>query len=126
LGNKAKRSGTSPEDKPLDYHRWTIHGLRSIAGRLGFEIVGEQVIGPPVETAGLLSNIALSKTALNWIRKKSVLSILILLLPILIVAISLLSWAVAGLSGPDDMMPHGYRLILKKARFSEKNPNQDV
>jgi endonuclease/exonuclease/phosphatase (EEP) superfamily protein YafD len=66
-----------------------------------------------VETAGLLSNIALSKTALNWIKKKSVWSVLVLLLPFLIVAINILSWAAAGLSQPDDMMPHGYRLVLK-------------
>ncbi|MBW2624540.1 MAG: class I SAM-dependent methyltransferase [Deltaproteobacteria bacterium] len=80
-------------DEPLDYHRWTIHGLRSITRRFGF--------------------IALSKTALNWIRKKSVLSVLVLLLPFLVTAINILSWAAAGLSQPDDMMPHGYRLTLK-------------
>lgn len=100
-------------DEPLDFNRWTLYGLRSMAERFGFEVVQEYAVARPLETAGLLSNIALSKTVLNWIRNRSVMSIFVLLLPFLIVGLNVVSWAAAGLSPPDDMMPLAYRLTLK-------------
>ena len=105
-------------DEPLDFTRWTIHGLRSMAERFGFEIGEETTTGKPLETSGLLLNIALGKTVLNWINKRSFLSVFALLLPFLIVGTNIMSWILAGFSPPDDMMPYSSRLTMKKAGLS--------
>ncbi|MEE9517249.1 MAG: hypothetical protein V3V52_09095, partial [Candidatus Adiutricales bacterium] len=100
--------------------------LRPLASEHGFEIGQETATGKPLETSGLLSNIALSTTVLNWINKRSFLSVFALLLPFLVVGTNIMSWILAGFSQQDDMMPYSYRLTLKKAGFSEKNPKQGV
>lgn len=47
-------------------------------------------------------------------------------LPFLVVGTNIMLWSLAGFSQQDDMMPYSYRLTLKKAGFSEKNPKQGV
>ncbi|HED12095.1 MAG TPA: class I SAM-dependent methyltransferase [Gammaproteobacteria bacterium] len=101
-------------DVPLDFHRWTRFGLLEAASRHGFSVKEETALGHPLESAALSANIALSKTVLNWIAQKHVLSISLLLLPVLIPVINLLAWTGARLSKEDDMMPFGYRMIWIK------------
>ena len=113
-------------DEPLDFTRWTIHGLKSLAGRHGFEIGEETAVGKPLETSALLLNIALSKAVLSWINKRSFWSVFALLLPFLVLGTNIISWILAGFSQQDDLMPYGYRLTCKKAGLSEKNPEQGV
>ncbi len=52
-------------DAPLDFHRWTTHGLQRAAAQHGFGIGTLQAVGHPAETAALNVNIAMSKTVLN-------------------------------------------------------------
>lgn len=101
-------------DAPLDFHRWTSHGLNRAAGKHGFRVDVFEAVGHPVETAALNTNIALSKTVLNWIASKNPLAVAGLLLPLAILAVNGLSWLVAALSRPDDMMPYGYRMTWIK------------
>ncbi len=97
-------------DAPLDFHRWTRYGLVQAAGRSGFEVVLEGAIGHPLETAALNLNIAIAKSTLNWIEKKSPLAILVVAVPPLVLLINCLAWVVAAVSPDDDMMPHAYRM----------------
>ncbi len=101
-------------DAPLDFHRWTRHGLARAAQRNGFRIDEEKAIGHPLETAALNSNIALSKTILNWIRSRNPLAITILLLPFAVFFNNAGAWLFAKLGRAEDMMPYAYRMTWIK------------
>lgn len=102
-------------DAPLDFRRWTVHGLRTLAQTYAFTITQEMPIGNPLETAALLTNIACSKTVLNWISHKNPLAILGLLLPLTVLCVNTLAWVLAKFSPPESIMPHSYRITLRKA-----------
>lgn len=101
-------------DEPLDFHRWTRHGLRRAAARHGFSVNDEIAIGHPIETAALNGNIALSKTIINWLTGRNPLALSVLVLPFLILTVNCSAWLLARLSRQDDMMPHTYRVIWIK------------
>lgn len=101
-------------DEPLDFHRWTLHGLRGAAARHGFAIHDEYAIGHPLETAALIGNIALSRTIINWLHARNPLGVGIVALPFLVVVINCSAWLLARLSRDDDLMPHAYRVVWIK------------
>ncbi|MDH3905933.1 MAG: class I SAM-dependent methyltransferase [Gammaproteobacteria bacterium] len=101
-------------DAPLDFHRWTNFGLQRAAARHGFSISEEIGIGHPLETAALNANIAMSKTALNWIRGKNPLSLLTIVLPLGVAITNSAAWLFAALSRSDNLMPYAYRMIWTK------------
>jgi len=98
-------------DAPLDFHRWTRHGLASAAEKHGFSVQWEQAVGHPTETAALLANIASSKTVMNWIRQKNPLALTAVLLPALVLLRNCVAWITAKVSGAEDMMPYAYRSV---------------
>ena len=102
-------------DAPLDFHRWTQHGLERAALRHGFEIGSIQAVGHPASTAALITNIAMSKTVLNWIHGKNPLALLAIILPVAVVTVNCVGWLAAALSRTETMMPFAYRAILRKA-----------
>lgn len=101
-------------DAPLDFHRWTLHGLRTAAIEHGFAVRSEVAVGHPAETAALNANIALSKTIMNWIEQKNPLALTALLLPFIVVVRNSLAWLAAMLSRREDMMPYAYRTVWVK------------
>ena len=101
-------------DAPVDFHRWTRFGLLQLVRRHGFRVVIDRHIGEPVETAALLTNIAWSKTVLRWARSSNPMMLLGLLLPPAVMLTNLLSKIMSSVSASDDMMPHGYLLVLQK------------
>jgi SAM-dependent methyltransferase len=101
-------------DAPLDFRRWTRFGLVGAAERAGFVVRKEMAIGHPAETAALLSNIALSKTVLNWVADRNPLAIIAMLLPPWILVRNCLAWLFASFSRNEDMMPYSYRMVWTK------------
>ncbi|MEJ2273595.1 MAG: class I SAM-dependent methyltransferase [Woeseiaceae bacterium] len=101
-------------DAPLDFHRWTRFGLQIAAKRAGFVISSDEAVGHPVETAALITNIAASKTVLNWVAGRNPLSLLAILLPLFVVSVNGLAWLTAVFSRAEDMMPHAYRMVWSK------------
>jgi SAM-dependent methyltransferase len=101
-------------DAPLDFHRWTRHGLERAAVRHGFSVEEELAIGHPLETAALNANIALSQTVINWLRQFNPLGILVLLLPALVTLINCSAWLLAALGRRDELMPYSYRMVWTK------------
>lgn len=101
-------------DAPADFQRWTRFGLLQLAKRHGLEVISERHIGEPVETAALLANIAWSKIVLRWVRSGNPLMVLGLLLPPAVVLSNLIGALFGRFSTGDDMMPHGYLLVLRK------------
>ncbi len=101
-------------DEPLDFHRWTIHGLRRAADRHGYEVAEELVIGHPLETAALNTNIALSRSVINWMKTWNPLLLLFPLLPLAVLSNNVLAWIFAKLSKADQLMPHSYRIVWVK------------
>lgn len=100
-------------DAPLDFHRWTEYGLDQLFREYGLEAEEAKTIGKPIETAALLSCIALSKHVLNWIDQKNPLCLSIVLLPFAVLTINCFSWLVALLSRNDELMPAAYRYVLR-------------
>lgn len=101
-------------DEPLDFHRWTRHGLRRAADKHGFAIAEEVAIGHPLETAALNGNIALSRTVLNWCKSGNPLGLSVIVLPFLVATINCSAWLLTHLSRRDDLMPHAYRVVWTK------------
>ena len=102
-------------DEPLDFHRWTRHGLQRAAARHGFTVGDEIAIGHPLETAALTANIAMSKTAINWIHGWNPLALSAVALPVLVPLINCSAWLLARFSSNDDLMPHAYRVVWTKS-----------
>lgn len=101
-------------DAPLDFRRWTLYGLREIIKKHGFIIKNEKHHGNLLESSGLLMNIAMSKTVLNWIHQKNPLALLIVFLPFVVLLINSLSFLLTYFSPEDKMMPSGYQLVIEK------------
>lgn len=104
-------------DAPLDFQRWTSHGLRQQIAQQGFVLKEEFQMGKPLETAALLMNIAMSKTLLNWIKAKHPASILGIFVPPLVLGINLSCCLASYFSPEDALMPHSYRWVLEKKQL---------
>lgn len=103
-------------DAPRDFHRWTIHGLEQAVRAHGFAMIASESIGQPLETAALLTNIAASKTAINWLQTKHPASILVLLLPLFVLFSNTMAWLLSAASPRDFIMPRAYRIWCKKTK----------
>ena len=101
-------------DSPCDYQRWSKFGLNKIASQHGFVIEKESFYGNPLESAAIISNIAMTKTVLNWISQKRIASVFVLILPLYIILNNVLSWILSRISPKDDMMPTSYQMVWKK------------
>lgn len=101
-------------DAPLDFNRWTQFGLRKLIHAHGFNIIEEKHKGDPLETAGIIINIAMTKTILNWIKQKNPAALIALLMPIFILITNILAKLLGFISQPDTLMPWGYRLVVIK------------
>lgn len=101
-------------DEPLDFHRWTSHGLEQLASRHNLHVRDAIPSGTLFESAGLIFNIALGKTLLNWIKKRHPGMILGPLVPPVIFTVNLTCWLLNLISPKDFMMPHGYSYRLEK------------
>ncbi|MDA0706625.1 MAG: class I SAM-dependent methyltransferase [Proteobacteria bacterium] len=102
-------------DAPLDFHRWTRHGLLQAAQKYGFRVSRETAIGHPLETAALNANIAFSKTVINWIQQRNPLAVLAIFLPLFVLLANCLAWTLAALGRDDDLMPYAYKMVWIKA-----------
>jgi SAM-dependent methyltransferase len=109
-------------DAPHDYQRWSIYGLKKLVAEQGFAIQKEVYSGNPLETAALLSNIGMTKSVFNWISRRHMASLLVLLLPLHILFNNLWAWTFSRISPADAMMPFSYQLVLK-AKESSSSPS---
>ena len=106
-------------DSPYDFQRFTIHGLRVLVQYCGFKIEDERYHGHPIATAGLLANIALTKTALSGFNQRHPAALLILILPLLILIINIYAWLCEKTCPDDTFMPYGHTLIMCKEPLNE-------
>lgn len=113
-------------DAPLDFHRWTSHGLNEAAQKYRFEIISNRSCGHPLETAALLTNIAVTKTVLNWVRDRNPLCLLGFLLPVLIPVVNLSTWLLSKLTRADEMMPYAYQTVWRKPAGAPQPEQSDV
>jgi hypothetical protein len=72
-------------------------------------------MGNSSETAAFLTNIAHSRTVLNWMSHKHFLAILGLLLVLTVLCVNIFAWVLGEFSPPGSIMPHSYRMTLAKA-----------
>lgn len=101
-------------DAPLDFGRWTEFGLVKLLEHHNFGIVKKECVGHPMETASLNMCLALSKTNLNWLKRRNPLALSIVFLPPLVLILNLVCWLIAKLDGDTNFMPYGYRVTCEK------------
>lgn len=101
-------------DAPLDFQRWTLPGLREIARRHGLAVVAEDASGNAIETAALLANLALARTAINGISRRRAGALLAPFVPFFVLGNNVMAWLLAPLAPRDDFMSHGFRLVMRK------------
>ncbi len=98
-------------DAPLDFQRWTVHGLRRLADKYHFNIITEKMMGTPIETAVQLHNLAICQTVLHWVKGKNPLAVTVLLLPFIILFANLYAWISSRLpQHRDEFMPQSIRV----------------
>ena len=98
-------------DAPLDFQRWTIHGLYKLMGEYGFEVIETRAFGEPLETAALLKNIALSRTLIESVTRKTLFAAFVIFLPFSVFINNVSAWIFTLISPGSGMMPHGYQLV---------------
>jgi len=103
-------------DAPLDFHRWTPHGLARLAERHGFRVESIEAFGSPAETAAMLLNLAYARALLNWVERRSPMIVFAALAPI-VVPLCNLAGALffSSRSGDGNFMSLGYRALMTKA-----------
>jgi len=103
-------------DAPLDFQRWTIHGLHKLIREYGFEVMETLAFGEPLETVALLKNIGLSRTLIECITRRTPLAVFVIFLPFSVFINNVLAWISTLISPAGDMMPRGYQLMCVRSR----------
>ena len=101
-------------DTPLDFNRWTVYGITRLLEQCGFIVTETHHDGSPLETAGMLLNLALCKVVINAFNRRHPGCLLALFLPVLIPLINLVSLCMCCLMPGDDFMPFRYRILAEK------------
>jgi len=102
-------------DAPYDYIRPTKHGLEMLAKRNNFIISSSGSRGKPLETAFLLTNIALVKSLLNAIEKNVFFAApLFPIVGVTSLFLNCMGWIISKTCSEDEMMPFSYHIILTK------------
>lgn len=101
-------------DEPRDFTRLSRHGISNLLQRYGLVVEHCLAVGTPMETAGLLTNIAISKVAWDWVSRKSPLMPLILMIPFFVVIINLAAKVLSWLAYDNDFMPFSYQVSASK------------
>ena len=101
-------------DEPRDFCRISRYGFMEFANKHGFSIEAWHAEGAPLETAGLLANIAISKVVFGWMAQKNPAMIFGVLAPVLILLINLIAKGVSRITRRDEFMPYSYQLVMKK------------
>ena len=102
-------------DAPYDYRRLTSFGLEELArqNRLNIESVGYR--GQPLETAILLTNIALVKSTVNLSEKYPSIRIVgYFLVGILTTMLNCIGWMASTVLPKDGLMPFSYHYAMYK------------
>ncbi|HSS65594.1 MAG TPA: class I SAM-dependent methyltransferase [Gammaproteobacteria bacterium] len=102
-------------DAPLDFQRWTPHGLARLAERNGFRLERLEAVGSPAESAALLVNLAFTRAVMRWIEGGSPLALVGVFAPLVVVVSNLVGALFAVRSGEGDFMSLGFRCLLRKS-----------
>lgn len=101
-------------DEPRDFQRYSKYGFAALADKHGFLIRECHASGHPIVTSALMSNLAISKTFVNWLDDKNPMVVFALLLPVYFLFNNLAAKFISLLSKVDDFMPYSYQLVLEK------------
>lgn len=118
-----KKSGTAVlrvpfiypiHDAPMDFTRFTVYGIQTMAAQCGLRTIQTTAIGHPFETSALMRNLAYAKAVIDLIHRRNPLCLLGLALPFYFLINNLLSFLFARLSPNTAIMPHTYLVLLQK------------
>ncbi|NQX89228.1 MAG: class I SAM-dependent methyltransferase [Halioglobus sp.] len=109
-------------DAPRDFVRFTHYGIQDMANRCGFHVDLCDALGTPLVTSAFLTNVALTKTALNWFSKRSLYSVIALLFPPIILMNNLTAKLLSRIEIEDNFMANSYQLIIRKKARDSADP----
>jgi len=101
-------------DQPLDFNRWTEYGYEKLFEGSGLEVKLIGKLGKPIETAGLIVNLALCKILLDSIKQKKIITALLIFVPLIVPIVNILSWLLEPLCPDDSFMPLNYSVVAIK------------
>ena len=101
-------------DAPIDFTRFTIYGIQTLATECGLKILRAIPLGHPFETSALMRNLAYAKTVIDLVHRRNPLCLLGLALPLYFLVNNLLSFLLARLAPNTTIMPHTYLVQLQK------------
>lgn len=101
-------------DAPYDSWRITSYQFHHLAKEAGLEITLMEERGSPLETAALLGSLALAKTALQALERRSLSAVLFLPAMLLVPILNILGRILSNLLPVNGFMPTGYLVVLKK------------
>jgi SAM-dependent methyltransferase len=101
-------------DLPHDFQRWTHEGLMRFSERHPVSLSVITHHGKPLETAALLTNLALAKGTLESLQSKRLSSVLLPLVILSFPIINLSGWLLAKLLPDQGFMPLGYTAVFQK------------
>lgn len=101
-------------DQPLDFCRLTEYGYEKLLERTNLNIESINRVGKPIETAGLMLNLALCKTLFDSIEQKKLVAVLLLSTPLVVPIVNIVCWILTPFCPIDNFMPLNYRVVAKK------------
>ena len=112
-------------DAPFDFRRPTKYGLLKLFNISGFEVVDIAQRGKPLETASLLTNIALASSVGSMFKTKW-LPFAVVIAPFVMtawVALNIVGWLASFSSQLDELMPFSYQIRLRKSFRASLDPS---
>lgn len=101
-------------DAPHDYQRYTVFGLIRETNAAGLVVESERETLSSLETAGLISSLAIGGACLTALKERRLAVLLLPLLALAILTINLTAWVAARILPSWPALTAGYELVLKK------------
>jgi len=101
-------------DLPHDFQRWTGEGLSQFTQHHPADLIERRHHSKPLETAAVLTNLALAKGMLDSLRARHPGLLLLPLVMLLVPIINLAGWLFAHLLPDEGFMPLGYTAVFRK------------
>lgn len=100
-------------DRPFDYFRWTAPGIEALFRRHGLAVREVVALTQPLESVALMLNLAVSRTIVNALIRRSPVALLLPFAPLVFLIANTAAFMLSWFS-KDDAMPYGYRVVAVK------------
>ena len=101
-------------DAPYDFRRLTAYGIRHLASEAGLVVIELNERGHALETAAMLTALALSEACIRALEQRRPIALLLLSSLLAVPFINVAGYVASRLFPTDRFMPVGYAAVLRK------------